>query len=182
MIRRPPRSTLFPYTTLFRSHRIYQEVTQSMWQPQPSHLLLGVKQFKAGVTVEGRTAIDGDITFQVHLADNATQLESLATELRGRSRTERSDIFWALSLTDDIDAEVVELYRSRTVIAIKEREARTASESALVSEERRRRDEHLTELRKGFVTACVSGGGFFRGNDRKPDEKVDHVVKAATEI
>src|SRR2546430_9619260 len=25
MIRRPPRSTLFPYTTLFRSHPIYQE-------------------------------------------------------------------------------------------------------------------------------------------------------------
>src|SRR3712207_7139048 len=24
MIRRPPRSTLFPYTTLFRSHPIYQ--------------------------------------------------------------------------------------------------------------------------------------------------------------
>src|SRR2546429_6364767 len=23
MIRRPPRSTLFPYTTLFRSHRLY---------------------------------------------------------------------------------------------------------------------------------------------------------------
>src|SRR2546430_11886447 len=23
MIRRPPRSTLFPYTTLFRSHRVY---------------------------------------------------------------------------------------------------------------------------------------------------------------
>src|SRR2546425_2481879 len=28
MIRRPPRSTLFPYTTLFRSLRIYREWTQ----------------------------------------------------------------------------------------------------------------------------------------------------------
>src|SRR5256886_6788787 len=26
MIRRPPRSTLFPYTTLFRSHRVAQAV------------------------------------------------------------------------------------------------------------------------------------------------------------
>src|SRR5260370_3739566 len=25
MIRRPPRSTLFPYTTLFRSHRFYED-------------------------------------------------------------------------------------------------------------------------------------------------------------
>src|SRR2546426_8990395 len=27
MIRRPPRSTLFPYTTLFRSHRTIKKVT-----------------------------------------------------------------------------------------------------------------------------------------------------------
>src|SRR2546422_4799619 len=27
MIRRPPRSTLFPYTTLFRSHLTYEEAT-----------------------------------------------------------------------------------------------------------------------------------------------------------
>src|SRR2546430_10001657 len=27
MIRRPPRSTLFPYTTLFRSHRVYASAT-----------------------------------------------------------------------------------------------------------------------------------------------------------
>src|SRR2546425_9636692 len=30
MIRRPPRSTLFPYTTLFRSHRIGSRVTERM--------------------------------------------------------------------------------------------------------------------------------------------------------
>src|SRR2546422_5550998 len=33
MIRRPPRSTLFPYTTLFRSHTVYQEVLQSLGLP-----------------------------------------------------------------------------------------------------------------------------------------------------
>src|SRR6202021_47768 len=35
MIRRPPRSTLFPYTTLFRSsHRIAQKVTPRGFAPQ----------------------------------------------------------------------------------------------------------------------------------------------------
>src|SRR2546430_12497961 len=29
MIRRPPRSTLFPYTTLFRSHRLHRN---AIWQ------------------------------------------------------------------------------------------------------------------------------------------------------
>src|SRR2546427_5347975 len=30
MIRRPPRSTLFPYTTLFRSHRIGRQVRREL--------------------------------------------------------------------------------------------------------------------------------------------------------
>src|SRR5438034_8099014 len=35
MIRRPPRSTLFPYTTLFRSHRFTyaQPAKGDVWQP-----------------------------------------------------------------------------------------------------------------------------------------------------
>src|SRR3712207_7840852 len=33
MIRRPPRSTLFPYTTLFRSRR---ELVPAIWLPDPA--------------------------------------------------------------------------------------------------------------------------------------------------
>src|SRR3989442_5411305 len=32
MIRRPPRSTLFPYTTLFRSDRIVDPAEMNLWQ------------------------------------------------------------------------------------------------------------------------------------------------------
>src|SRR5438034_2059904 len=32
MIRRPPRSTLFPYTTLFRSHEAEAHVVQSIYE------------------------------------------------------------------------------------------------------------------------------------------------------
>src|SRR3989441_8144592 len=40
MIRRPPRSTLFPYTTLFRSHQRYSTNTSPSWPlAQPFHLL-----------------------------------------------------------------------------------------------------------------------------------------------
>src|SRR3712207_7765394 len=34
MIRRPPRSTLFPYTTLFRSEKILAEQRQNMFNAQ----------------------------------------------------------------------------------------------------------------------------------------------------
>src|SRR2546430_4117309 len=35
MIRRPPRSTLFPYTTLFRSHTAGRSATESKPQAKP---------------------------------------------------------------------------------------------------------------------------------------------------
>jgi hypothetical protein len=164
------------------AHRIYQEVIESLWQPQPSHLLQGVKQFRAGLAIRGRTVVEGDITFQVHLADDERQMDDLTAELRARSRTERSDVFWAVGLNGDIDDEVVELHRSRTVIAVKERDARTQTETTLVAEERRRRDGHQAELRRRLAAACLTGSVFFRGNDRSPAEGTTDIVKAATTI
>src|SRR2546421_9081274 len=35
MIRRPPRSTLFPYTTLFRSQGRYYTLTDALSEPKP---------------------------------------------------------------------------------------------------------------------------------------------------
>src|SRR2546429_8387241 len=37
MIRRPPRSTLFPYTTLFRSGEVLRAQARFEIQPQPGH-------------------------------------------------------------------------------------------------------------------------------------------------
>src|SRR5256885_10452065 len=36
MIRRPPRSTLFPYTTLFRSYLVFHEQSQKDWSRVPA--------------------------------------------------------------------------------------------------------------------------------------------------
>src|SRR5205807_6368263 len=41
MIRRPPRSTLFPYTTLFRSRAI-EELNHGMYAGEKHQVLLGV--------------------------------------------------------------------------------------------------------------------------------------------
>src|SRR2546427_7391461 len=38
MIRRPPRSTLFPYTTLFRSHRQLRNANVPLWKEAPCSL------------------------------------------------------------------------------------------------------------------------------------------------
>src|SRR5256885_17187891 len=39
MIRRPPRSTLFPYTTLFRSGQTSSGASSALWGPEPMGLL-----------------------------------------------------------------------------------------------------------------------------------------------
>src|SRR2546429_5181294 len=58
MIRRPPRSTLFPYTTLFRSEKIDGRVAVSTW---PAHAIFsrdGKLLYVSGETAGDVTMID----------------------------------------------------------------------------------------------------------------------------
>src|SRR2546430_17347497 len=51
MIRRPPRSTLFPYTTLFRSEAAGAGVVEALGQ------LPGVRRVESGRAADGRVAV-----------------------------------------------------------------------------------------------------------------------------
>src|SRR2546430_5797110 len=53
MIRRPPRSTLFPYTTLFRSHTNLQQETVSAADGSYRILALPAGSYKLTVTAAG---------------------------------------------------------------------------------------------------------------------------------
>src|SRR2546430_12464858 len=46
MIRRPPRSTLFPYTTLFRSHQGESALAQSRYEEAAEHLYAALASSK----------------------------------------------------------------------------------------------------------------------------------------
>src|SRR3712207_8007804 len=46
MIRRPPRSTLFPYTTLFRSQSLRQTLKQAEGEKSSSRFIPGVKEMR----------------------------------------------------------------------------------------------------------------------------------------
>ena len=74
--------------------------------------------------------------FHVHLAEDGASFQALASELRARSQQERKSVFWAVALNDAIDRETVELFRSKEMLARKEREAKTADETALIGEEK----------------------------------------------
>ncbi len=164
------------------AHRLYQETLLSFWQPQPSHVLAETRTFRAGLAIKGREVTGGDLVFHLDLADEGKDFQELAAQCRTRSQQERKAVFWAVPLTGAIDGETVELFRSKEVLARKEREARTADEKALISEEHVRLRRHQDELRRVLKQACLGGGVYFRGNDRSPGGGATDVGKAASDI
>src|SRR5688572_32503297 len=75
MIRRPPRSTLFPYTTLFRSKRDRSELDQTKTDLENSRArvaALTVELQKAGVNVD---------TLSAKLLEEGTERDRKSTRL-----------------------------------------------------------------------------------------------------
>ena len=77
---------------------------------------------------------------------------SLTAELRTRSQQERKCVFWAIALSETIDRETVELFRSKEILARKEREAKGEEAPTLVAEERIRLRRHGDELSNPAAT------------------------------
>src|SRR2546422_2593886 len=73
MIRRPPRSTLFPYTTLFRSLRI-----------TTSDRTFVVYQEDETRKIDSRKQADGIVAHLVHSLDAAHRSEEHTSELQSR--------------------------------------------------------------------------------------------------
>src|SRR3712207_8307304 len=80
MIRRPPRSTLFPYPTLFRSHGAVREIAVGFRVPHarqifPSHFGLGERGRKHGAGARLRMA-DQFIAFDRRSEEHTSELQS----------------------------------------------------------------------------------------------------------
>lgn len=164
------------------SNRLYAEILASFWQPPPSHTLLDTKPFKAGLAINTREVVSGDIMFHMQFAESGKEFDALAAELRKRSQNERKFIFWAVPLTDEIDREAVELFRSKEMLARKERETKGEDTPALIAEERVRLRRHTEELRRFIRAACLSGRIYVRGNDRSPTDRAVDVRKTAEDV
>src|SRR5258707_2994336 len=68
MIRRPPRSTLFPYTTLFRSgNRDYGAIASRIKEANPDFLWGGTNGIDPVLMLEAMKKIDYRPPAQVHL-------------------------------------------------------------------------------------------------------------------
>jgi len=163
-------------------HRLHQEMLVAAWQPQPSYTLYDTKTFKAGLFLGGREVVAGEMLFHLYLADEGQELEALTAELRSRSQQERKHVFWAIGRSDALDRETVELFRSKEMLARKERDTKGEDTPGLIAEERQRQKRHAAELARLLRQAALAGNVFFRGQDRTPSERANDVAKAVTEI
>src|SRR5687768_18181921 len=75
MPRRPPRSTLFPYTTLFRSFRCLQVRVAG---PTPPDVAAGVRslRFHLRVNLAARLARHGDLDAGLRSEEHTSELQS----------------------------------------------------------------------------------------------------------
>jgi Family of unknown function (DUF6079) len=162
--------------------RLHREVLSGFWKPQPTYLLDGVKSFRAGLSIDGHEEEKGDLMVHMVLADEGQPFDDLKTELRTRSQQETDAIFWAVPLSDAIDRDTVELFRSREMDARKSRDARTPDQARLLSDEKNRARRHQAELQRLLRTACLNGAAYFRGNDRSPSPAAGDVAKATATI
>lgn len=163
-------------------NRLHAEVVASLWQPQPQHSFLDVKLFKAGLLLEGRQVVEGDIPVHLTLPEAGKEHDERVEEARSRSRAEPESVLWVASLDDAIDRVTVEVHRSKEILSRRERGAQTKTEGALVTEEKLRLRRHQDELRRLLKQSLLTGTVFFRGNDRSPDGGATNVDRAASSI
>jgi hypothetical protein len=154
-----------------------RETVLKLWSPTPGHTLLGVKLFKAGLFLNERVVVEGDVPIYLTLSPNEAEFIQAQTDLRARSQREAKQVFWAARMNEKIEHHTLEYFRSKQILAAKERGARTQVEVSLVGEEKRRLTRHADELRRLLRAAILAGSIYFRGNDRSPEEGSVDVTK-----
>src|SRR2546425_6617464 len=80
MIRRPPRSTLFPYTTLFRSRRAGDTGAHVLEDAQVTNLLFDDAAVKGVVVKQGgrESSYHAPVTLDARSEEHTSELQSLA--------------------------------------------------------------------------------------------------------
>ena len=149
--------------------RLQQKTLDDLWTPQPSHLFMNTKAFKAGLAFGGRVLQEGDLEVHVNLADPSRVGEEIE-QARARSHTESGTVFWVAEADEDLAREFQELHRSEEMLVRGEHRTPSRDEATLVADEKRRREKAQKEVRRRLMEAVLTGSVFFRGNDRSPSE------------
>src|SRR2546429_1513904 len=96
MIRRPPRSTLFPYTTLFRSHRPLRALAQ--------HMADGLAMTRREAEREHRALVDLGLRSEEHTSELQSRLHLVCRLLLEKKKYIKYDSFINFYLSHNNDS------------------------------------------------------------------------------
>ena len=151
-------------------NRIKREVLRQIFSdPQlRKYQYRKLRNFRNTLVVEGDTVESaGEIPLNLFLAESVQSKGDRISEARDESSTQRNDLFWIITQTDEIHELIVAVYRSREMVSEYERLASqqrlSGEESSCLAEEKNRRDVHYRKLRAKMLEAVQSGTGFFQG-------------------
>ncbi len=126
-----------------------------------------LKSIKLSLAIDGEVVdSDGDVRLNILCADDPEEFTDRCKEARTASGERRNELFWVVSLNEEIHRLVEELYRSREMVSTHERLAAqgqlSAEESACLADEKVRRDRSQRELRGKLGEITQSSTGFFQ--------------------
>lgn len=130
-----------------------------------------LRNFRVGVAWDGRTITSGEaqVPLVLRVADGPGVFQEVCDQARDDSRAEshRNDVFWAMSLTTEIDETVAELYRSRQMVGkydqLRAQGKITKEEASSLAAEKTEALRLEERLRERLERALADGRGFFRG-------------------
>ena len=128
-----------------------------------------LRSFQVGIKVDGNQINEGQVPLSISIAADNQEFLTKLTDIRNQSRQEshQNDIYWVLSLTEDIDRLVAELYASRQMVAKYEQmgsqNRATNEELACVQTEKTEVLRVASRLGEKLAEVMVAGGGMFRG-------------------
>lgn len=160
--------------------KIIGDQVELLWQPVPTHEFEDTRVFKAGLKLNGRDRVEGDLTFEVYTHPKDQYYDERLGEARRSSQADRKSVFWVVPLSSRIEKTAEEMFRSQEMSTRKARSLATAAEEKLLGEEKRRLQTSQDELKRLVREAFTTGTIYFRGNDRSADQNETDVGKIAS--
>lgn len=128
-----------------------------------------LRNFRVGVAWDGRSITTGDaqIPLVLRVADGPDAYQEAGEAAREESRKVKTEIFWVMSLTDEIDDLVAELYRSRQMVGkydqLRAQGKISKEEGGSLAAEKTEVLRLEERLKERLERAMAGGQGFFDG-------------------
>lgn len=132
-----------------------------------------LRNFRVGVAWDGRSITTGEaqIPLVLRLADGPDAFQEACETAREESRKVKTEIFWVMSLTDEIDDLVAEVYRSKQMVAKYEQlraQGKISKEEGASLAAEKTEALRLEERLKERLERAIAGGQGFSDGVSKP--------------